>query len=508
VALNFRLHQKGWRRHGWRYPFLFMAARRWLDPDWYRQRYPDVVGAGMAPLAHFMLHGLTEGRDPSPWLSLSGQAWRRAVEWPQSRPWTPARSLAHFALRGRRAPSNLAWVGGKGLQAPDRGQPCLVVCAHSVAPRLFGAERSLLDVLRGLEQLGVACVVTVPNASHPGYLAELRRHSRAVVVLPYGWWREGVTSPPATRLVFAEVLRGSRARAVYLNTLTLEAPALAARELGLPVVTHVREIPAHDPGLCAVLGTGPEQVVARAARLADLLVANSAFTARAFAGQGPEVRVVPNTLALDAWQAVAPAARDAQRPLRIGLLGSLVVRKGIEDMARVADLLAERGVAARCVLYGAATPELEALLSRRERERAPGVLHHGGYVEDPRLALAELDVVVNLSHFQESFGRTLLEAMAAGRPVVAYARGALPELVDDGESGFLVPFGDCAAAAEHLGRLTAEPELRQRMGKVARQRAERYGQTAFTRALREALEGVVCLPAGEARVPTGKEIRD
>ena len=495
VAMRFRQHRQGWRHHGWRYPFLFLAARRWLDAGWYAQRYPDVAAAPTAPLAHFLLSGLAEGRDPSPWLSLSGQAWYLAVASSPGRPWTPARTLTHFALRGRCAPSNLAWIAGQGQQAPDRGQPCLVVCAHSVTPSLFGAERSLLDVLRGLESLGVAAVVTVPNASHPGYLDELRRHSRAVVVLPYGWWREGAPASPATRQAFAEVLRRSRARAVYLNTLTLEAPALAARELGLPVITHVREIPEHDPTLCAALGAEPEGVLARAAALADLLVANSAFTARAFLGRGREVCLVPNTLDLEAWWAVAPRPGEGEGqqgcPLRIGLLGSLVPRKGIEELARVADLLAERGVAARCVLYGAATPELETLLARRERDGAPGCLRHGGYVEDPRQALAELDVVVNFSHFEESFGRTLLEAMAAGRPVVAYVRGALPELVDDGESGFLVPFGDRAAAAERLARLAGDPALRLQMGRTARRRAERYGEPAFVAALGRALERVV-----------------
>lgn len=482
-------HLKGWRRYGWRYPFLWLAARRWLDPDWYTRRYPDVVAAGMVPLAHFLLHGLAEGRDPSPWLSLSGQAWHQGILQSGDRPWPPERILSRFALRGCRSPSHLVWAQGVGEQALELGQPCMVVCAHSVTPRLFGAERSLLDVLLGLEQLGIACVVTVPNASHPGYLAELQRHSRAVVVVPYGWWREGEPTPHATRRVFGEVLRRSRAQGVYLNTLTLEAPALAARDMGLPVLTHVREIPAHDPDLCAVLGAEPQQIMSRTAQLADLLIANSDLTAQSLAGMGREVCVVPNTLDLETWQAVAPlSALGGRRPLRVGLLGSLVARKGIEEMACVADLLAERGVAANCLLYGAVTPELETLLWHRKRKGMPGMLFHGGYVDDPRQALAHLDVVVNFSQFQESFGRTLLEAMAARRPVVAYAWGALPELINDGENGFLVPFGDRVAAVERLCRLVRDPALCQHMGECARQHAERYGQAAFVAALRRALE--------------------
>lgn len=484
-----------WRQYGWRYPFVWWAARRWLDADWYAQRYPDVAQAGMSPLAHFLRHGMAEGRDPSAWLSLSGQAWCRTVAQRGGKPWPLARTLAHFAVRGRRSPSHLAWVAGSGKQAAKRGQPCIVVCAHSVTPRVFGAERSLLDVLAGLEQLGVACVVTVPNASHPEYLARLRCLSRAVAVVPYGWWHEQQPTPRATQAAFVEVLSRSRAQGVYLNTLTLEAPALAAQKLGLAVLTHVREIPAHDPALCTALGASPRQIMARAARLADLLVANSSFTAQQLAECGGEVCVVPNTLNVSAWQMVAsvPAALG-QRPLRIGLLGSLDVRKGIDEIACVADLLAERGVAAQCLLYGALTPELETLLEQRRRQGRPGKLYHGGYVDDPREALAGLDVVVNFSQFQESFGRTLLEAMAAGRPVLAYAWGALPELINDGENGFLVPFGDRTAAAERLSRWARDPALCRQMGARAQRHAERYGPEAFAAALRQALEQAGILP--------------
>lgn len=477
--------RKGWRRHGWRHPLLFWAARHLLDPAWYLARYPDVAEAGLNPLHHFLAFGLGEGREPSPRLSLSGYAWRYG----RGR-WAPEQALLHYWAWGR-------WRGAEplplahGSHARSQGRPRLVVCAHSLGPRLFGAERSLLDVVRGLEALGCEVVVSVPNASHPAYLATLLAHCHAVKVLPYTWWQAQRPACEASVEAFVQLLRECRADGVYLNTLTLDAPALAARTLGLKVITHVRELPDHDPALCQALGADPVAVVARVVADSDLIVANSCHTAQAFARHASQVRVVPNTLEMSDWLALPPPAVPGDRPLRVGMLGSLVAKKGVADFAAMADALATRGVPAECVLFGEATSELEALLARRAPGEGPGNLVHRGYVDDPREALAELDVVVSLSHFQESFGRTVLEAMAAARPVVAYAWGALPELVEEGRTGFLVPFGDPTTVASRIAALAARPERLVAMGAAGRERAlAHFDRPAFAGALGEAIETV------------------
>ncbi len=135
-----------------------------------------------------------------------------------------------------------------------------------------------------------------------------------------------------------------------------------------------------------------------------------------------------------------------------------------EELARLTPL-------ARVAIFGPRTPAVEALLRRQARGEAPANLEYRGYVTEPAEALAEIGVVVNLSRFQESFGRTVLEAMAAGRPVVAYEWGALPELIAHGETGLLVPFGNAQSAAEAVMKLAADQALRQAMGAKARQRA-------------------------------------
>jgi glycosyltransferase involved in cell wall biosynthesis len=81
-----------------------------------------------------------------------------------------------------------------------------------------------------------------------------------------------------------------------------------------------------------------------------------------------------------------------------------------------------------------------------------------------------MDVFV-LSSRHEGLSIALVEAMALGRPVVVTRVGGLPEVVDDGQEGLLVPPGDPAALAAGIAALLGDGDLRRRMGEAARRRA-------------------------------------
>lgn len=85
---------------------------------------------------------------------------------------------------------------------------------------------------------------------------------------------------------------------------------------------------------------------------------------------------------------------------------------------------------------------------------------------------AAADLVCLVSRWEEAFGWVIAEGMAAGKPVVATRVGGIPELVADGETGFLVPRRDIDAIAQKTLRLVNDPLLRERMGRAGRLAAE------------------------------------
>jgi glycosyltransferase involved in cell wall biosynthesis len=90
--------------------------------------------------------------------------------------------------------------------------------------------------------------------------------------------------------------------------------------------------------------------------------------------------------------------------------------------------------------------------------------------------------VLNLSHFAESFGRTALEAMSAGRPVVCYNRGTPPGFVTNGVTGFVTPPDDPDAVAEAVAALAVA----------------RYGLAKMSDAAREAARKIVADMSGKS----------
>jgi glycosyltransferase involved in cell wall biosynthesis len=117
-------------------------------------------------------------------------------------------------------------------------------------------------------------------------------------------------------------------------------------------------------------------------------------------------------------------------------------------------------------------------------------------------ALAAADVVavpsiVDAAGNVDGLPNTLLEALASGRAVVASRAAGIPDVVEDGVSGLLVAAGDAEALASALRRLAADPEERERLGRVARTRAvERHGWDGAARSFEECYAQAAALDAG------------
>jgi glycosyltransferase involved in cell wall biosynthesis len=130
--------------------------------------------------------------------------------------------------------------------------------------------------------------------------------------------------------------------------------------------------------------------------------------------------------------------------------------------------LLERVPRARAIIAGGG--DLEDYL--RDLANEMGVadrVHVLGPRKDVPALMHAIDVFV-MPSIWEGFGLVLLEAMAAGRPIVASRVATIPEVVADGESGLLVPAGDPLALATALAELAEQPALAVRMGEAGRER--------------------------------------
>lgn len=175
--------------------------------------------------------------------------------------------------------------------------------------------------------------------------------------------------------------------------------------------------------------------------------------------------VIPNAVDVGA----APLTRHAGDPPLIVAVGRLAEPKDALTLVRALAAVRERPFTALLVGDGPDRPSVEAEVRRLGLQDA--VTLTGTRADVPGL-LARADVFV-LSSRSEGAPLSILEAMAAGLPVVSSRVGGVPELVAEGETGLLVPPGDPAALAAALGRLVADAGLRRRLGVAGRERAER-----------------------------------
>jgi glycosyltransferase involved in cell wall biosynthesis len=152
----------------------------------------------------------------------------------------------------------------------------------------------------------------------------------------------------------------------------------------------------------------------------------------------------------------------------VGWVGRMTAVKRGEDVLEGFRLLRDRGVDATLCLVGDGPdrPQLE----RKAHEL--GIVRDTlflGYQKDVAPLYAAFDALV-LPSGNEGTPVSVIEALAAGRPVVATRVGGLPDVVRDGEDGFLVDAGATDDLAERLSRLAADPDLRERLGAAGRAR--------------------------------------
>src|SRR2546430_2925395 len=215
-----------------------------------------------------------------------------------------------------------------------------------------------------------------------------------------------------------------------------------------------------------------------AARRSDQVVAISSYTADEVRElvQVP-IEVIPYTTSLPAPTSVPHAGRrSAGAPFTVLFVGRLVERKGVSHLVDAVSLLPLPGADVRLVIVGDG-PERARIEARIRGKRLAGRGAVRGKVSDAELQAAYaaadafvLPAVVDRRGDTEGLGVVLLEAMNHRVPVIASAIGGITDIVEDGESGLLVPPGDTTALAAALGSLARAPDLAAGLGEAGYRR--------------------------------------
>ncbi len=357
---------------------------------------------------------------------------------------------------------------GRSRESQFRGPVLQVISTLG----LGGAEYSLLELCGGLMERGVECQVCFLDG--PDTLAA-EFEARGVPVhclhLPHKAW------PALWRL--RRVVEAVRPRLIHAHLPRAGFWAALLARPDRPVVYTEHNVQERYPAYVPVIY--PRMLL----RIAGL-IAVSEQVAESFRRRWGQYGIEPVVVrtSIDTARLVQRLEPGAIRrkhavpadALLLVAVGGVRPEKGYVNLVRAVQMLRQRGIDARALIVGSTrtVPE-EARRVEGEIDRLGlrGIVELTGEVPDgmPYEYLRAADIVV-MSSLHEGLPRVLLEAMAAGKPIVATRVGGCPEAIVDGESGRLVEPGRPEALAEAIAELAANRAQAQRMGEAARRRLE------------------------------------
>jgi glycogen synthase len=343
-----------------------------------------------------------------------------------------------------------------------------------------GMQNHTAELTRALDRRGIVQTVLTTRPPTAPYFQCLGDHARVIRVgFPIRRFRQ-LYAPQAA--IIAPIL-AARADVVHVHLgedlAVIPIGAAAAKLHRLPLVltvhTSLRHTLAVSDLRSAVLKTigGPierwgehsaEAVLVITPRLRRLLLADGVDENR--------VHLIPPGVNPSLFEGpFEDPFAGIGRP-RVLFVGRLAPQKGVHTLVAAAGLLEDPSV--RVLLVGDG-PERKALERKAERIDAGDRLRFVGFSAHDRLpaAMAHADVLVLPSVYEE-LGTVLLEAMWAGLPIVASRTGGIPDVIEDGVNGLLVPPGEPEALASVIDRVLADRALAYRLSEGAQERAKDY----------------------------------
>ncbi|MEP7028678.1 MAG: glycosyltransferase family 4 protein [Candidatus Eisenbacteria bacterium] len=365
-----------------------------------------------------------------------------------------------------------------------RGRVKLALVTQSYYPRFGGVTEHVAHSARELRARGHE--VTIVTGRPPGYRATdpegVVRLGTSIMV-PFQGAFVDLTLGPALRRDLTALWRERTFDLVHVHQpLTPTLPLLTGETATVPVIGTF-----HAAGAQSRLFRLFRRPLTRHFERLSGRVAVSP-TARRFAGHHfpGDYRVIPNGVDVQRFHPdVPPRPELVDGRLNVLFVGRLDPRKGLPVLLEALPALRTTVPEARLVVVGDSFLRgwFEARLSAREREH---VIFAGSVTPEALPSYyASAHAFVSPATRNESFGIVLLEAMAAGKALIASDIPGYRAVVDDGVDGLLVPPGDARALAGALGRLLRDPARRLALGARGRAKAETLGWPSVTGRLEE-----------------------
>lgn len=213
-------------------------------------------------------------------------------------------------------------------------------------------------------------------------------------------------------------------------------------------------------------------------RIVTHLLTNSKETARALLERldapqaAKRIRTIYNGIDVSHFSP-SPSQQSSPEALSpsviIGSAGRLIELKGHHHLIDLASRLKKQKLHFRLMIAGEG-PLRDSLQNQIKQHALDDVVELLGFVADMQEFLQHIDIFLFPSR-SEGFGYAIAEAMSAALPVVAYDAGSIPELIDNGRTGFLVPPNDLDIMAKKTMLLAGDPRLRKMMGRTGKERA-------------------------------------
>lgn len=346
------------------------------------------------------------------------------------------------------------------------------VCVLTESFSHGGTERQFTELVTRLDRQKYNVRLACLNRAGPLY-EQVRAAGLPVAEFPLRGWLNGKTARSAWEWV--RLLRLEKIDLVHtfdLYTDIFSAPL--ARFGGVPVlITSLRQMmSAYSPRQRRALRRSfqlSDCVIANSQRVGDSLVADEGLSAA-------RVRVLYNGVDLERFHPNGSRLSARERlgwgrdGLLVGVICNLRPEKDHRTLLDAVPQVVRRAPRVHFLIVG--TGSLEGHLRRYAEQKQ--LLSHVSFLGD-RSDIPEILEAVDLAVLPtllESMPNVVLEAMSAGRPIIASDVGGCRELIGTGRTGMLVPPRDPRILAEEIVRLLEQPSLREEMGQAARRRAE------------------------------------